>query len=67
MYWGLKGDECASEVYGVILEKAYSRGEGRRTLSWIWYSDPISDTNDEGTEALIHDGEFTQPYSYVFF
>ena len=40
----LTGDECASEDYGVILEKAYSRGEGRWTLSWIWYSDPIGDT-----------------------
>lgn len=53
-----KGDECVDEDYGVILQKVVSVGEGRRTLSWIWYSVSFGDGKED---AWMNDGKHFIP------
>jgi hypothetical protein len=43
-----------SESYGIFLQKAVSLGEGRRTLSWIWYTVNIGEGADD---PHINEGE----------
>lgn len=59
----LRGEEPEDGIdYGVILQKAVSRGEGRRTLSWIWYTVSI----DNGEEdAHMSDGKFTFSFNHI--
>lgn len=51
-----EGDVEEGESYGVILQKAVSLGEGRRTLSWIWYTVPVGDGADD---PHMNEGEFS--------
>jgi hypothetical protein len=48
------GVEEESESYGVILQKAVSLGEGRRTLSWIWYT---VTTGEGADDPHMNDGK----------
>ena len=54
------GDVMEGENYGVILQKAASLGEGRRTLSWIWYTVPVGNSVDD---PHMNEGEYSSQSS----
>jgi hypothetical protein len=54
---GVNGEDI--DVYGDPVELTVlfnlETGEGRRTLSWIWYTGSIKDA-DVGTDGSLHEG-----------